>query len=169
MRIPLNTINTEKYTIGKEFIFESTYKEYQGYYYEYNNKTFVGREFNPKALRLLKLGSSEVNPLKLNPATSVYANLKEIKIYNNKIPSIPFQPIDSGTKYLAKQLNSNPIRIVFTTKDAWENSNIYPEYIFTSIDYQSEFGFDITEENVKAIPEIRIFLSEYSNVNDPLL
>jgi len=164
MRIPSNIIIAESYTIGNEFVFESTYKEYQGYYYELNNKFFIGREFNPNAPLLLKLGSSEINPLKLNPVTLTYANLTKIKIYNNKIPSIPFSSNVFGIKYLAKQLNSNPVRIVFTTKDALENPNQYPEYIFTSVEYQPEFGFKITKENIKDIPEIEIFLAEYSNV-----
>ena len=167
MKIPSNIIIVESYTIGKEFIYETTYKEYQGYYYELNNKFFAGKEFDPNAPRLLKLGSPEVNPLKLNPATSTYANLTETKIYN-KIPSIPFSSNISGIKYLAKQVNSNPVRIVFTTEGALGNSGQYPEYVFTSIDYQPEFGFNITEENIKDIPEIKIFLAEYNNIGNPL-
>lgn len=161
MKIPANIISENLYTIGKEFVYADSYKEYQGYYYELNSRFFAGREFNIKAPRLLKLNSNEINSLRLNPQTSVYAGLKKIRISSDRIPSIPLEST-SGLKYLAKQINSNPIRIIFTTKDVWENSNKYPGYVFTSIDYDLEFGFDITEENKKLIPEIDIFLSEYS-------
>ena len=42
VRIPSNQIVKSKYTIGKEYMFESTYREYQGYYYELNGKLFAG-------------------------------------------------------------------------------------------------------------------------------
>jgi hypothetical protein len=36
-------------------------------------------------------------------------------------------------------------------------------YSFTSLYYEGEFGFDVTDLNRKEIPEIDIFLAEYSN------
>jgi hypothetical protein len=41
-KIPANLITTG-YTSGKEFVYVSNYKPYQGYYYEINNKFFVGK------------------------------------------------------------------------------------------------------------------------------
>jgi len=163
MKIPANIILENLYTIGKEFIYESSYKEYQGYYYKLNDRFFAGKEFNTNSPRLLKLDSDEINPLRLNPQTSTYASLKRAKIPNNRIPSIPLNSLSGGVKYIAKKLNSNPIKIIFTTEEAWENPNKYPEYVFISVSYDIEYGFgDITEENRRIIPEIDIFLSEYS-------
>jgi hypothetical protein len=162
MKVPANIISENLYTAGKEFVYANSYKEYQGYYYEINDRFFAGREFDPKAPLLLKLDSDDIDPLRLNPQTSTYAGLKRERIPNNRIPSIPLEPT-AGVKYLAKQNSSNPIRIIFTTKTAWENSEKYPGYIFTSVNYEPEFGFEITEENKNTIPEIEVFLAEYLN------
>jgi hypothetical protein len=161
MKIPANLILENLYTIGNEFVYANSYENYQGYYYEINSKFFVGREFNPNAPRLLKLNSKEIDPLRLNPKISTYINLKGERITNNKIPSIPLE-LTFGLKYLAKQINSNPTRIIFTTKDASDNSKNYPGFAFTSIEFDPEFGFNITDENKKIIPEIDIFLENYS-------
>lgn len=162
MRIPSNLISENLYTIGKEFIYADSYKEYQGYYYETSNKFFAGRFFDINAPRLLKLGSSEIDSLKLNPKTSVYANLNKTRIPTNKIDSIPLELV-SGEKYVAKRINSNPIKIIFTTFKTWKERNKYPEYTIISIYFDAEFGFNVTPENIKAIPEIEMFLAEYSS------
>jgi len=162
MKVPSNIISENLYTIGKEFVFANSYKDYQGYYYEISDKFFAGREFNPNAPRLLKLNSSEVDPLRLKPQTSTYANLKRTRISTNKIPSIPLE-LTTGIKYLAKQINLVPIRIIFTTEKTYREANRYPGFIFTAVNFEPEFGFLITEENRKAIPEIDIFLSEFLN------
>jgi len=164
MKVPSNIISENLYTIGKEFVYASSYKEYQGYYYIINDNFFAGTEFDPNAPRLLKLNSNDINPLKLNPFTSTYANLKNLNLSDNKIPSVPLEFGEGGIRYLAKQLNFTPVRIIFTTKEAFENSNKYSRYIFTSISYSPEFGFKITEENRQAIPEIDAFLLEYSQI-----
>lgn len=162
MKVPTNIISENLYTIGEEFIYADSYKNYQGYYYEINDKFFAGRFFDINAPLLLKLGSNDIDPLKLNPKTSVYANLKQTKFSNNKIFSIPLE-LTAGDKYIAKKINSNPIRIIFTTFEAWKEQNKYPEYLITSVYFDPEFGFNITEENIKTIPEIETFLLEYSN------
>ena len=140
MRIPSNIIIAESYTIGKEFIYENTYKEYQGYYYELSNKFFAGKEFNPNAPRLLKLESSEVNPLKLNPATSIYANLTKVKISNNIINSFPqinSNSYDKGgevfLKFYYKKNNVNPILIKQIDEKTYFNLENDPMYQTTYI------------------------------------
>jgi len=64
---------------------------------------------------------------------------------------------------LAKQLNSSPIRIFFVSKETYEREKSNTLYSFTSLYYEGEFGFNITDQNQKEIPEIDIFLAEYSN------
>ena len=66
MKVPSNIIVKSQYTVGKEFIYADSYENYQGYYYEMNNKYFVGRVFDPNALEILKVNSDKVDKLKLN-------------------------------------------------------------------------------------------------------
>lgn len=162
MKVPANIISENLYTIGKEFVFADSYKEYQGYYYEISDKFFAGREFNTNAPRLLKLGSDEIDSLRLNPQTSTYANLKRTRTSSSKIPSIPLE-LTAGIKYLAKQANLTPIRIIFTTEKTYREADKHPEFIFVAIDFEPEFGFKITNEDRKAIPEIDTFLAEFLN------
>lgn len=162
MKVPANIISENLYTIGGEFVYANSYENYQGYYYEINDKFFVGKVFDPFAPRLLKLDSSDIDPLRLNPQTSKFAGLRRTRIPSNRISSIPLE-LTGGEKYLAKQIGSNPVRIIFTTKYVWDNQTQYPGYIFTSVLYEPEFGFKITESNKRDIPEIDIFLSDYLN------
>ena len=48
VRIPQNQI-VYKHTAGGEYMFESTYKEYQGPYYEMSGKIFAGKEVTTSA------------------------------------------------------------------------------------------------------------------------
>ena len=168
IKIPQNQIKY-KYTIGKELMYVNTYKEYQGHYYELNNNFFVGKEFNINAPVLIPIKSDRVNPLLENPITSVYGNITKsftstLLINNNKeIKSIPIDISIDQVKYLAKKLNSNPVRIIFISEEDYnENINKNTLYSFTIIDYNPEWGFTITDQNRKDIPEIDIFLEEYS-------
>jgi len=88
IRIPQNRIQY-KYTSGKELMYEKTYQEYQGYYYELNGKLFPGKEFNSNAPTLIKINSDKVNSLLTNSSTYTYGKVSGIKIPNNKITSIP--------------------------------------------------------------------------------
>jgi hypothetical protein len=132
IRIPLNQIVTSKYTIGKEFMYESTYKEYQGFYYEFNNKFFTGREFNINSPELIKINSDNVNILKQNPKTKRYSAVSNQKIYKeNKIVS---QPTGGNTpeanldeiNFYCKKINTNVIkRIDGETYTLLQNNSLY--------------------------------------------
>jgi hypothetical protein len=163
IRIPSNQI-LFKYTIGGEYIYQSNYKEYQGHYYEINGNTFAGREFNIDSPILIKKTSDKINPLLTSPNTFVYGKLTTLNILSNKeIKSIPIDTSIDQVKYLAKKLNSNPVRIIFISEEDYnENINKNTLYSFTIIDYNPEWGFTITDKNKKDIPEIDIFLKEYS-------
>jgi DNA-binding beta-propeller fold protein YncE len=115
LRIPTNQIITSKYTVGKEYLVLSTYKEYQGYFYEMNNRYFAGKEFNLNAPELIKMNSDSINPLLLNPETSTYGKLSKIKLKNNKITS---QPVGGNSKegdleevnFYCKKINTHIIK-----------------------------------------------------------
>lgn len=163
VRIPLNQIVTSRYTSGKEYIYETSYKEYIGYYYELNGKIFAGKEFRYDAPILIKINSDSINILKLNPKTNLYSAISNSTMTKEKkIVSIPLI-LSDGTKYFAKKLNSNPIRIFFVSEDTYnENFNKNVLYSFTFLNFDMEWGFSITDQNRKDIPEIDLFLKEYS-------
>jgi len=131
VRIPTNQIITSKYTVGKEYLVLSTHKEYQGYFYEMNNRYFAGKEFNLNAPELIKMNSDSINPLLLNPETSTYGKLSKIKLKNNKIIS---QPVGGNSKegdleevnFYCKKINTNLIkRIDGETYDLLQNDPLY--------------------------------------------
>jgi hypothetical protein len=63
-RVPKNKIIKSKYTSGKEYMFVSTYREYQGYYYESNGKIYAGETYDSAAPELIRINSSNVEQLK---------------------------------------------------------------------------------------------------------
>jgi hypothetical protein len=89
LRVPQSQIVTSKYTSGKEYIFNSTYREYIGYYYELNGKLFAGKEFSTVASELIKIDSNKVNNLLTHPSTYIYGKISGVKIPQNKITSFP--------------------------------------------------------------------------------
>jgi hypothetical protein len=169
VRVPQNQVVESKYTIGKEYLLVNTYKEYQGYYYELNNKFFAGKEFNTNAPELIKITSDKINNLKLNPKTSTYSNISNANLSDNKIiPSLPIV-FNFGDAYLyfAKKLNSNPVKIIHISEEDYNNNlgkNLL--YSYTKVECNQEWGFNITDQNIKDIPEIEIFLEQYSNNPD---
>lgn len=115
MRIPSNIITTGKYTIGNEFVTKNTYEPYQGYYYEINNRTFIGKEFDVNSLELIKV--QDIPPLV--KADKKYASLTKVNLSTLNIPkninkkdlSITDAQGKNFYAYFAKKLNSNPILI----------------------------------------------------------
>lgn len=167
MKVPSNIITTNLYTIGNEFINKNTYEDYQGYYYELNNKYFTGREFNPNSIELLKKNSPEVNPLLINPATNVYGKLTKINFQQNKPKSIIFSPTDENFKeggsirYFARKLNVIPTLIKEINElDFYKLSN---DPLYQTI--KIEYSFDITDQQVaafnKQMPGLGTFIKDY--------
>ncbi len=162
LRIPQNKIVKSKYTAGKEYMFETTYREYQGYYYELNGKLFAGKEFNSNAPILIKINSDNVNKLLTNPQTYAYGRVSGIKI-NNIPPStiINKSNIFITKRYFYKKLNSNPILIREINKETFDYFQSNPLYQVISIDIP-EGGFfanqSSLEEANQKMPGIKDFL-----------
>lgn len=95
MRIPANIISKGKYTIGNEYLYLDTHKEYQGFYYELSNKFFAGVDFDPNAKEIIKKDSVKVNKLLLNPKTEEYGRISQIQLPTN-IPPAPLADTFSG-------------------------------------------------------------------------
>lgn len=164
IRLPQNQINIE-YTSGGIYLVKSTYKDYIGPYYKLGSKAFAGDKFDPEAPLLI----AKENNLVTNPQTALYSALSGIKSIENTnfssdtlIP-LPLSPEGRGTHFFAKQLRTNPIRIFrISEEDYQKNINKNTLYAFTEIEYDQEWGYTITEKNLKDIPEINIFLEEFS-------
>ena len=114
VRVPLNQI-LFKYTSGNEYIVLSTQKEYQGYYYELNNKFFSGKEFTDKSLEIIKITSSKVNKQQQNPSTEVYSKISGISSTDNEVSSQPVggnvPEVDfNSINFYCKKVNSNSIK-----------------------------------------------------------
>lgn len=160
IRIPQNKI-INKYTAGKEYILESTYDEYIGYYYELNGKSFAGKEFSPNAPILLKKGSSNINKLIENPLTRVYGRLTNLVLDLSTPPSFVFN-YDSNVRYFTYQINKKQIKEV--SEDTFNTFSKNP--LFTTAKLSFTTGFNEQELNIaeKKIPGIKTFVNtSYTN------
>lgn len=160
IRIPKNQIQF-KYTSGKEYVVESTYREYQGYYYELNGKKFAGKEFNSNALTLIPIPknstSTGLNSLLLQAATFVYGKASGTKLNNIKIPSLvkednPNLDTEGVETYYAKKINTDVIKqINKETYNSLKTNTIYITVIVKA-DYSN-----IDEAN-KVMPGVKDFI-----------
>jgi hypothetical protein len=126
MRVPANLIKTN-YTAGKEYMYLSSYKEYQGYYYEMNNKFYVGKTYNSNSKELVKIELRNINTLLTQASTYVYglvSGIKSSQLSSPKFISIPKTDLDTDTEgdetYYAKKLNNNPILIKQISKKTFD-------------------------------------------------
>jgi len=98
INIPSNSIIT-KYTAGGEYIYVSTYQDYQGYYYEYFGKKYAGEKFTIDALEIINKNSDKISSLLKtnNPALSIYGILSKVNINSSDI--IPISRIESNSPF----------------------------------------------------------------------
>jgi len=159
LRIPSNQIVKSKYTIGKEYMFESTYREYQGYYYELNGKLFAGKEFNNNAPVLVKINLNNINPLRTNPATLVYGIISGIKLDNTKINSYYFNVDTTNNvfRYFIKKVNENIIKEI--NEDTFKQIQSNPIYLSVSLYYQSSFNENDLNNADKKISGLKEYIN----------
>ena len=105
----------------------SSYKEYQGYYYEMNNKFYVGKTYNSNSKELVKIELRNINTLLTQASTYVYglvSGIKSSQLSSPKFISIPKTDLDTDTEgdetYYAKKLNNNPILIKQISKKTFD-------------------------------------------------
>lgn len=176
-RIPLNQI-IYKYTSGGEYIVENTNINYKGYYYEVNGKAFIGENFNPTASILIPIpkNSTESLPGSLFTRSTnfIYGQITNINFpidLNLKSIPIVFDSLNPTEKimYFSKKNNTNPIKIIRISKEDYLKgvNSKNPLYSFTAVEFDIEFGFSITDQNKKDIPEIDDFLRRFSNEPNP--
>jgi hypothetical protein len=136
IKIPSNQI-TNNYTAGKEYLQVNTYQEYIGYFYELNNKYFIGKTFNLNAIELIKKNSNKINPLLINPQTSNYGKLSKTLLLNNTIISLPYgssAELNSSDeknpppKFFCKKLNEQNIVIKRINEETYLSLSNNPLY-----------------------------------------
>lgn len=166
VRIPQNQIVESKYTVGNEYMFESTYKEYQGYYYELNGNLFAGKEFNINAPILIKIISSNTNRMLMNPDTYVYAKVSGAQLHN----TIVLSHIDQGTsniRYFSYQITTKLIKEI--NADTYNSLKSNPIYKTVALPCNNNGGFNDTDLQYaeKIIPGITTFINT-SYINPPI-
>lgn len=155
LRIPQNQILTNKYTKGGEYLLLNTYKDYQGYYYEFNNKTFAGTEFNINAPEIIKRTSDRVNKLLLNPTTETYGKIAKV-VLPLSAPPPPLEDFFEGeptddndfiTYYYKKMMGKDILikEISQSTFNQYQNNPIY-QVIAVKTNY-GDLGIEIDELN----------------------
>jgi hypothetical protein len=163
LRTPQNQIISSKYTTGNEYMFKSTQKEYQGYYYEMNGKVFAGKEFNPVAYELVKITFNNTNLLLSLSSTLIYGLLSKFKP-NNILPTSVIagkSGKDGGLKYFYKKINVSPITIKETDEETYKKLKNTPLYQFVTVFY-NEFNLpdpDSLNQAEKILPGISSFIN----------
>ena len=173
LRIPQNQI-IYKYTPGKEYIFNSTYREYIGYYYEMSGKKYAGKEYNSNAPILISMKSPNINTLLTKASTYIYGRISNVNIPNNKVSSINFIPTDEDTqkgqsvRYFASKNTISPTIIKEIDKETYNKLQTDPLYITVSIKVyidgdalDNTYTFDSKEvdQAEKKLPGIKTFLA----------
>jgi glycogen synthase len=161
LKIPRNIIIEPKYTQGKEYMTIDTYKEYQGYYYELNDKIFAGKEFDVFAPELIRLSSNKINPLLTRLSTYAYAALSQKQndilstIINVLATDINPNTDKSGEEtYYNRKINEIPYSIKQITKETY--INILKDPIYQSVIVKADYSnIDQAEQQ---IPGLKAFL-----------
>lgn len=142
MRVPINKIQTGKYTSGNEFVEKLTNTPYQGYYYELSNKFYVGKEFNPNAVEIIRI--QQQNQLyNLSQDAALFSFLSGITsqaLTQRRVFSVPFQfddllkdNVGRPIRYFSQKINTNPILIKEINRETYDSLQGNPLYITTFI------------------------------------
>lgn len=153
VRVPSNQIVTSKYTIGKEFIVESTHKDYQGYYYEFNGSYYAGDRFSTTAPKLIKATSDKVNKLLLDPKTEAYAKASNYKLLSSTPPPAQanvFENVPAGLEnydaYFYKKMVGKDILIKQIDEQSYNQYQNNPFYQVIKVKLNnSDTGIDSDE------------------------
>ena len=163
VRIPKNQILI-KYTTGGEYLLVSNYKDYQGYYYELNNRFFAGKNFNSNSPEIVKVSSLNPNLLASSDA-KLFKNLSNFN-FNSVQPNAQQYTYESNARYFLAQNNVSPILIKEVSKETFQqfsNNPLYNSVVLT------EGGLDEDEvrQAEQKMPGITVFIgSSYTTPND---
>jgi hypothetical protein len=159
MRIPANIVMTNKYTIGKEYMYANSYKEYQGYYYELGSKRFAGREPTIGAPELIPINSPDNNILLTRKETYVYGKLSSVQIIKNKKPTSVVYDYNRDIRYFCTKINIIPTIIQEVDKNNFNQIQNNPLYISVSLSFVGGFDDFELNEAEKKMPGIKAFVN----------
>jgi hypothetical protein len=159
IRIPSNITVKSQYTAGKQYMFESTQREYQGYYYEMNGKIFAGKEFSSNAPTLLKITPKNINSLLTTAATYVYGKITGTKIPTDIPSSYYFNPDTTNNvfRYFTKKTNDNIIKEI--DENTFNQIKTNPIYVSVSLYYQSSFNENELNKAEEKIPGLKTYIN----------
>jgi hypothetical protein len=137
MGIPKNNIVPSKYTSGGDFVNAATNAPYQGYYYEYQNGTYAGQEFNPTASQIIRVNSPKQNKLLNSLPTAIYSLVSGVtsqtlnKPKPQTLPTVTDKVSDRSTRFFYKKYNDNIIKEV--DENGYKSLQSQPVYQTTFI------------------------------------
>jgi hypothetical protein len=152
-------------------MYVASYKIYQGYYYEINNKVFAGKEFNINAPELVKIDSAIVDTLLTQASTYTYGKLSKLKINTSNIQPFYFIPTEEekstgeALRYFASKKNQTPILIKEINKENYDllktnslyNTVTIKNYIIPRLNTDNNYTFapeDLKEAEMQIIKKI---------------
>jgi hypothetical protein len=156
IRIPQNQTITSKYTSGGEYMIANTQNEYKGYYYELNNKTYAGENFNINNPEIVKINSDKYNKLLGNPNTYAYGVVSGVKI-GSFIPSSIVYNYNSDIRYFTYHITKKLIKEV--NEDVFKLVQTNPIYTSVKLTFVSGFKENELKEAEKKIPGITDFVN----------
>lgn len=161
MGIPKSNIVTGKYTQGGEFVNILTNIAYQGYYYEYNNKTYAGKEYSINAPELVKINSQNHNKLYNNTQTAIFSissGIQSKDITTPPVSSLPHSGIDffNSTVFFYKKYNDTVIKK--TDENGYKTLQKNPIYQTTYIGTYNGVIQNIDQAN-QQVPGLKAFLA----------
>jgi len=155
MRVPKNKIQTGKYTSGGEFVELISNKPYQGYYYKFNNKFYIGKEFNPDAIEIIR--TQQQNQLYNQGQTialfSFLSGITSQKLFSPRVPGVLPQGTNKDIRYFSQQINVKPIIIKEITKEVYDSLQGNPLYKTTFIGPTQDIN-----QAEKQMPGLKAFL-----------
>ena len=162
MGLPLNTIITGKYTSGGEFVNTLTNNPYQGYYYEYNNKTYAGQEYSSTAPEIIKLDSYKYNKLYNSYNTAVYSVSSGVTSQMMSTPPVASLPsttanniLNRSTRFFYKKYNDNLIKE--TDENGYKSLQSQPVYQTTFVGTYNGTTQTVDQAN-QQVPGVKVFL-----------
>lgn len=162
-KVPSNSLIV-KYTSGGEYALIESQKEYQGYYYEFGNRKYAGKEWdidNPEIIEISKI-SLEYNAF---PAIKIINDNRNNGSPGNYVfdysnPS----SYSSGFRYFCVKVN-NPTLIREINEADFKKFTNNPLYKTVALAFGEQFSPSDINQAEKIIPGIRYFLSGTSPLN----
>jgi len=162
LRVPSDQVVESRYTTRGEFKEAISLKDYKGYYYEFNNKYFVGETFDVNALELIPTRLREPNPLLANLASFTYgvvAAAAASALMNKTKPTSHVFQYESTTRYYSYSIKEKIIKEINKENfDAIQSSKSNVLFTTVSLSYNGGFNNVELDEAEKKIPGIKTFV-----------